>query len=307
MTAREFVGQGHSIQTVLRSAGVSESTFYYAPRAGRRGRRATMTTNDASGRAWSEAEVVAMIEDYLGREFVDDGYVKVAKWLRKEHSLAINKKKVYRIMREHRLLNGRPERQASGRQWVGQLVPTPEHAFEYLEFDIKYMHIHGKRRNAMMLTVIDVKSRFVIGWLLQWSIKKEDVVALFQDVLRALSSVSRIIVRSDNGSQFVSHLVREHFTQMGLEHEFTKPATPEQNAHIESYHSIIERVICKQYAFRDLRHANDVLTRWVAYYNHKRLHSGIGYIAPVEYLEANNVSLPSLGRTTAQQTSFFIN
>lgn len=307
MTAREFVGQGHSIQTVLRSAGVAESTFYYAPRAGRRGRTATTTTNDANGRTWSEAEVVALIEEYLGQEFVDDGYVKVAKWLRKEHGLQINKKKVYRIMREYRLLNGRPERQASRRQWVDQLVPTPGNAFEHLEFDIKYMHIRGQRRNAMMLTVIDVKSRFVIGWLMQWSIKKEDVVALFQDVLRALPGVARIIVRSDNGSQFVSHMVREHFTRTGIEHEFTRPATPEQNAHIESYHSIVERVICKQYAFTDLRHANDVLTRWVAYYNHKRLHSGIGYIAPVEYLQANNASLPSIALTMARQTSFFIN
>ena len=61
-------------------------------------------------------------------------------------------------MREYRLFNGRPERQASRRQWVDELVPTPGNAFKHLEFDIKYMHIRGQRRNAMMLTVIDVWS-----------------------------------------------------------------------------------------------------------------------------------------------------
>ena len=35
--------------------------------------------------------------------------------------------------------------------------------------------------------------------------------------------------------------------------EFTKPATPEQNAHVKSYHSIIESVICQKYDFETLK------------------------------------------------------
>ena len=159
----------------------------------------------------------------------------------------------------------------------------------------------------MMLTVLDVKSRFNIGWLMQWSIKKEDVVALFQDIQLSLPMVSKITVRSDNGSQFVSHLVREHFDTHGIEHEFTRPATPEQNAHIESYHSIVESVICRQYTFTDLRHANDVLTRWARFYNHERLHSGIGYISPAEFLFNSNVSLPQVLTSAIQITKHSFN
>ena len=101
--------------------------------------------------------------------------------------------------------------------------------------------------------------------------------------------------------------MREHFATHGIEHEFTRPATPEQNAHIESYHSIVESVICQQYTFTDLRHANEVLARWERFYNYKRIHSGVGYVSPAEYLRMNNVSLPQVRLYTTQLTNFSIN
>jgi len=130
----------------------------------------------------------------------------------------INKKKVYRIMDTHALLHSKPARSKVRKQWVKDLVPNPTLPLTHLEFDIKYMHVHGSKRNAMMLTVIDVKSRYNVGWLLQWRIKKADVVALFLDIQCTLPMVTKITVRSDNGSQFVSHLVRDQFKTTGIEH-----------------------------------------------------------------------------------------
>lgn len=307
MIAREYIAQGECVRSVLAITEVAESTYYYKPTTGTRGRTATTTTLDVEGRVWTEEELVALIAAELEREFVDYGYIKITKWLQRKHKLLINRKKVYRLMSKHRLLNRRPKRNTTRKQWIRELVPNPALPLTHLEFDIKYMPIHGCRRNAMMLTVLDVKSRFNIGWLMQWSIKKEDVVALFHDIQLSLPMVSKITVRSDNGSQFVSHLVREHFDTHGIEHEFTRPATPEQNAHIESYHSIVESVICRQYTFTDLRHANDVLTRWARFYNHERLHSGIGYISPAEFLFNSNVSLPQVLTSAIQITKHSIN
>jgi hypothetical protein len=41
-----------------------------------------------------------------------------------------------------------------------------------LEFDIKYFYIHKKRKNALVLTVIDVKSRWVLGQYIAWKISE---------------------------------------------------------------------------------------------------------------------------------------
>jgi putative transposase len=100
---------------------------------------------------------------------------------------------------------------------------------------------------------------------------------------------------------------RDHSATQGIEHEFTRPATPEQNAHIESYHSIVESAICRQYTFIDLHHANAVLGRWVQFHNHERIHSGVGYTSPADFLTCNNVSLPQALTSTTQFTTFSIN
>jgi transposase InsO family protein len=73
--------------------------------------------------------------------------------------------------------------------------------------------------------------------------------------------------------------------------EFTKPATPEQNAHIESYHSIAERVICQKYQFDDLKEFQKTMERFKYFYNFKRIHSGVGYKSPYKYLLEKGIDM----------------
>ena len=61
-------------------------------------------------------------------------------------------------------------------------------------------------------------------------------------------------------------------------------ATPEQNAHIESYHSIQEKVVCQQYEFDPFRELLATINRFVSLNNFKRIQSGIGYKSPIKYL-----------------------
>ena len=107
-------------------------------------------------------------------------------------------------------------------------------------------------------------------------------------------------VRSDNGSQFVAQLLRNQLIEMKINQEFTKPATPEQNAHIESYHSIVERTICQKYQFGSLSEANETFDRFQKFYNHERVHSEIGYTSPMKYLQAKGfmISNPDFTFTT---------
>jgi hypothetical protein len=57
-------------------------------------------------------------------------------------------------------------------------------------------------------------------------------------------------------------------------------ATPEENAFIEAYHSLIERVIERKYEFESIYEAGMVLGRWKNFFNEDRLHSGLGKKTP---------------------------
>jgi len=261
MVAHDFINEIGSINFVLQNVGLSKSAFYYKPRPGQRGRRATMLSLHAAGYMVANEAILRAIQWLLAQEFVDYGYVKVSVWLQR-NGLIINRKKVYRLMREERLLLPKPSRNRSGKTWVKDLLPMTKRPFDYMEFDIKYIQIDGTGRKAFLLTVIDVISRFNMGQLLQYSMKKEDVKVLFEEIFRQYSFPEKITVRSDNGSQFEAGIVRQYFKGLNVQHEFTQPGTPEQNAHIESYHSIVQRAVCDRMCFDTLDQAQDSFERF---------------------------------------------
>ncbi|MFN8279955.1 MAG: DDE-type integrase/transposase/recombinase [Saprospiraceae bacterium] len=260
------------------------SSFYYKKAEGSKGKSKSTITFKQNGTFEKNEMVVFQIEELLQKEFVDYGYRKVTWYLRNELLYVINFKKVYDLMKKNNLLRPKIRRSQKGKRWVEFLVPRPSQPFEHLEFDIKYIYIAGERRNALLLTIIDIMSRMNIAWMLQWSIKKEDVKALFQYILESYRLPRCVTVRNDNGSQMESDLVRKFLASEGILQEFTRPATPQQNGHIEAYHSIVDRTICQIYEIKNIEQGNDIFGRFEYFYNHERIHSGIGYISPIQYL-----------------------
>ena len=293
MIAQDFIAQGYPISRVLKVVGVASSSFYYQPKDNpkKRGVRKSTHTRTIDGKWVANTIVVKEIEDLLEQEFVDYGYRKVTHWLRQHKGYIINEKKVYRLMSAHKLLNHRTKHRRLPRRWVKQLVPQPSGVLDYLEFDIKYIYVHAQKEYALLLTVIDVASRWVLGQFMAWQISKYEVRDLFDKIFAYYNLPNKIHVRNDNGSQFEARLIQDYFKDKGVIQEFTIPATPEQNAHIEAYHSIVESVICQKYEFSDLEEAQDTFNRWIRFYNFERLHSGIQYLSPRDFLAANGILL----------------
>lgn len=297
MIAQEFIDNGYPIKVVLKYLQLSRSSYYYQPKESpkKRGVSISQMTRKQGGEWVSNKEVVQDIECILGQEFVDYGYIKVTHWLQQEKHYIINKKKVYRLMKTAGLLN-KPAKilQKGQKEWVKDFVPKPTKSLEYFEMDIKYMPIYGQKRNALLLTVIDVESRWVLCHKLAWQMKQEDVTALFEKIFKQYKLPSTIYIRNDNGSQFVAEMVQKYFKAKGVKQEFTIPATPEQNAHIESYHSIIEKIICKGYQFDSIQEARKTLDRWLVFYNRERIHSGIDYLSPYKYLMTKCIDIDQI-------------
>ena len=164
--AQDCIGLRMSIKRVLEICGISRSSFYYKVRRGRAGRPCPGVTKTHRGLWVNDSKVIEDIIELLAGEFVDYGHYKTTVHLRDEKGYDINHKKVYRLMKENKLLvlNRQPFDTVK-RQWVKELVPDPQTEFSYFEFDraadrIKYIYVQGKRINAQVLTVLDVFSRW---------------------------------------------------------------------------------------------------------------------------------------------------
>ena len=133
---------------------------------------------------------------------------------------------------------------------------------------------------------------FVINFLfLLLQLAPDYTINLFDQFFKAYPLPKSFYVRNDNGSQFIVENVQKYFSKKGVTQEFCKPATPEQNAHIESYHSIQEKVVCRRNEFESLEELQATLNRFVSFYNFKRIHSGVQYQSPYKYSLNMNIDM----------------
>ena len=152
----------------------------------------------------------------------------------------------------------------------------------------------GKNKNVLILNVIDVFTRWNISHLIAYSTKCQDVIKLFERIFEQLAIPEKFYVRCDNGSQFIADLLQKYFVKKKVMQEFTKPATPQQNSHIESYHSIMESAVCQRFMFKDLKDVKQTMNVFRNFYNRSafrfdRIHGGIGFQSPGEFLKTREL------------------
>lgn len=292
--AIEFIEKGYPKNRVLRLCGLPKSSFYYRPKPGKQGRKPYAKFLDNTGSEITAETVVNAIVKLFENKFVDYGYYKVYIYLRDELGFKVSKHAVYNLMKTNGLLQSKYalSSKKGKRNWVSELIPQTKIPFDYWEFDIKFVWVAGKKRNMQVLTVIDVNTRWNLAHLVAYSIKKEDVVKLFKTIFAKYPLPKSITVRSDNGSQFIADQVQAYFKEKtGITQEFTKPATPQQDAHIESYHSILESAVCQRFEFEDLKDGRKTLDEFREFYNFERIHGGIGFTSPYKYLLQKGIDL----------------
>ncbi len=253
------------------------SVFYYQHKDGKPGIKPSTHTRWADQHIANE-QVVEIIKNVLAQEFVRFGYKTITKGLQ-QLGMTINKKKVYRLMRDHHLLLGSGIRVKGKRNFIRFRVVSPVRPMEYLCMDIKYVYIPEQRRHYYLLTIMDIYSRRVLDWILRPSIRKHQVVALLRKIDQ-LYPLKGVILRNDNGSQFLALVVRQLLESLGAYQEFTHVATPEDNSYIEALHGLLEKELFQRYEYENYYQARLLVANYYMFYNAMRPHSGIGYRSP---------------------------
>ena len=272
--------------------GIAKSTYYFKPTGKKKGKKPSAVTCKADGTMVDNSQVLEEIKKVLSVEFLDYGYKLTTHHLKQE-DYVINKKKVYRIMKEAKLLHPRVKKgQSIGKQYIEFTVPALDRPFSTVEIDIKYIFIHGERRNAFLITFICTFSRYAGTWGLDYTMKANQVADLLQQftsdpVIRYYidKNNSKFTIRTDNGPQFVAKLLAKEMKKQGLNHEFIHPATPQENAHIESFHNTVERLVQRRYEFDDLDHAKTVFMNFYHTYNNIRIMAALCNNPPVKFLK----------------------
>jgi len=268
--------------------GMVHSSYYRKPTNGRKGNRPSKYTYHSEKGLVDQDGVIASAKSILKHPFIDCGYRLMTAYLQRD-GYTINHKKLYRIMKEANLLKleERINRSGSGRKFVKFRKVITSRPFECLEMDIKMVWIPSTGKNAYLLSVIDVHTRRILADLFSYSIKQKEVIQLLSLLFMDYQYPVSIVIRSDNGSQFIAKSVREYLELIGVSQEFTHVATPEENAHIEAYHGILKKEVFDRYEYRTFGEIEKILKSYVSFYNNERLHGLLGRITPMEKWKAD--------------------
>ena len=287
------MGLGLVRDKCLEIVGLTRNQYYYKLKGTKPGKKATSVTKYRDPKTLEEqqidnAEVVKKIVEIKVDPDRSNWYRLITLAL-KIMGYYINHKKVYRLMFDYLLLEDKRNR--TGREFVKYRRVTPTGPLHVLEMDIKYYWIDEKRRYAFVLTIIDTYTRYALSWTAGYSMKAIHVKQAWEYVVakyiqRAGVSSDEleidIVIRSDNGKQFNSELMTSFFKENGIRHEFTRPYTPEENGHVESFHGIIGKALNRD-RFSSLQSLENRLDKFYQSYNNKRSHSATKGIPPAKF------------------------
>lgn len=274
----KFYEQGE-LKEICRWAEVPRSSFYYKAHPGPRGMKASKTTKKGLD-CVDNQEVVDEVRTVLAQPYCIYGYQMMTLELRGRGYL-INKKKVYRLMDENKLLLGKIIKTKGKREWVKYRRIEAARPLQYLCLDIKYVWVEGDKRWYYQLAIIDVYSRMILAWIFQASVKQKDVISLMRQ-LDLRYGLKGVIIRNDNGSQFIAHQVRQTLLDLEAKQEFTHVATPEENSYIESFHSIQQSELVDRFSFSSFYDAKTRIEDYMRWYNNVRRHGQLKGLTPVQ-------------------------
>jgi len=134
-----------------------------------------------------------------------------------------------------------------------------------------------------LAVIIDLYSRAVIGWSMSNRMTADLVCNALNMALFRRGFPKSVIVHSDRGSQYCSHDYRDLIKKHQLVQSMSRKGNCWDNAVAESFfHSLkVGRLHGRRFVTR--REAKDEVIDWLVFYNHKRLHSTLGYVSPMQF------------------------
>jgi putative transposase len=213
------------------------------------------------------------------------GYRRLG-WLLAREGHVMNRKKLYRIYREEKLMVRRGGRR---KRAIGTRAPLalPDTINRRWSLDFVSDALSDGRR-FRIFCVVDDFSRECLATVVDTSIGGVRVV---RELERLVTERGRpTVIVSDNGCELTSMAVL-CWSIGRIEWHYIAPGKPVQNAFVESFNSRLRDECLNEHIFLSLTEARATIEAWRDDYNHRRPHSSLGALTPVEFAQLRTEKL----------------
>lgn len=206
------------------------------------------------------------------------GYRRLHILLRRE-GMALNRKKLYRLYREERLM----VRKRGGRKRaLGTRAPMaiPQGTNQRWSLDFVSDALACSRR-FRILTVVDDFSRECLALVADNSLSGIRVARELDRIVAIRGRPCMIV--SDNGTELTSRAMLEWQQERRVEWHYIAPGKPTQNGFIESFNGRLRDECLNEHLFTTLPEARRIIEAWKIDYNTRRPHSSLNGLTPMEF------------------------
>ena len=266
-----------ALRALGEAVGLSRSTIR------RRLRSAALTTTEKDIQRRAQIQSIAL-------EMRSYGYRPITKELRRR-GVVINSKVVLRLLRADNLLCLRRRAFVATTDSKHRFTVYPNLARDLVLTNINQLwvaditYIRLPRAFIYLAAVLDAYSRRCIGWALARSIDARLPLAALKMALQTRRfRPGKLMHHSDQGVQYACYDYVQVLEQHQIIISMSRPGTPYDNAKAERFMRTLkyEEVYLNDYdTFAEVLSSVEHFIE--AVYNHKRLHSALGYLPPVEF------------------------
>ena len=205
------------------------------------------------------------------------GYRRLG-WLLEREGHVLNRKKLYRLYREEKLMVRRRGRR---KRAIGTRAPLAVPAAVNRRWSLDFVSdALSDGRRFRILCVVDNFSRECLAAVADTSLGGVRVVRELERLVSERGTPEVIV--SDNGTELTSCAVLRWATGR-LDWHYIEPGKPIQNAFIESFNSRLRDECLNEHVFLSLAEARETIEAWRHDYNHLRPHGSLGALTPTEF------------------------
>ena len=148
----------------------------------------------------------------------------------------------------------------------------------------------GESGRLFLATILDLHSRFVVGWALSAVNDRHLAIKALDSALRRRCPDAGLLHHSDQGSTYASEDYQDVLRAQGITCSMSRRGNCYDNAVAESWFSTLKAELGER--FDSYASAKEDLFDYIeVFYNQQRRHSSLDYVSPAEYEKNRRVAL----------------
>ena len=211
--------------------------------------------------------------------FEDQSIPEVYATLLDEGTYICSERTMYRILNRHKAVKERRDQLRHPEYQKPELLATAPN--QLWSWDITKLRTHKKWCYHYLYVIMDVYSRYVVGWMVaerESSLLAEQLI--WESCRKEGIERDQLTIHADRGSAMKSKTVAQLMSDLGITKTHSRPHVSNDNPYSESQFKTLKYHGSYPKKFNSLFESKIFLNNWFEWYNYHHHHSGIQMMTP---------------------------